>query len=401
MEKRLKPLPRRSLLQRVSPTSAVSNDAARFSTNIDLVNLPRPVEIRESLLKSASIRSGRSLDEALEVFLKMLDDLDASRVQAAERGQNDVTTREEEEVNREDRGSSPSEEAEGRKRGSRADSVSEDEDEPSSKRSKTVDSSKFPWAGKRHSALAALSPDIRETYKQLDNFSADPKSVVSDILSTPGCPPFPPSEWLNIVRWKYVDLGKVLDSAHTIELDPKKTHIIDDEVELALRVSKSSAGIKTSSDHSIAFNMYIDAISFVFPQQRKEYAQYNTYLSRLFHAVEVQYHSRVIEFDRSVRNQVAMQRNLRLTDYSEFEHLRTTFLTSFGLGSNSSSSTSASGGRTNRRDGAGGRDDSCHKWNRGTCQKSDSECRFAHCCDRRGCRGAHHKADCPNKGGTK
>lgn len=32
-----------------------------------------------------------------------------------------------------------------------------------------------------------------------------------------------------------------------------------------------------------------------------------------------------------------MQRNLRLTDHSQFKHLRTTFLTSFGIGSNSTS----------------------------------------------------------------
>ncbi|KAG2159437.1 uncharacterized protein EDB93DRAFT_1075025, partial [Suillus bovinus] len=110
----------------------------------------------------------------------------------------------------------------------------------------------------------------------------------------------------NIVKWKYVNLGKVLDSAHMTELDPKKTHVIDDEIELALRVSKSSGGIKTLSDHNIAFLMYIEAISFVFPQCRDEFIQYNTYLSQLFHAMEIQLHSQVIEFDRSVRNQVAM-----------------------------------------------------------------------------------------------
>ncbi|KAG2742006.1 hypothetical protein P692DRAFT_20691152, partial [Suillus brevipes Sb2] len=166
----------------------------------------------------------------------------------------------------EDRGSDADEEREVGKRGSCIDSGSEDGDEPSAKRAKTVDTSKFPWAKRRSSALASLPADIRKTYRQLDNFAADPKGVVSNILSTPGCPPFPPSEWLNVVKWKYVDLGKVLDSAHTTELDPKKTHVIDDEIELALRVSKSSGGIKTSSDHTIAFAMYIDAISFVFPQ---------------------------------------------------------------------------------------------------------------------------------------
>ncbi|KAG1829378.1 hypothetical protein DFJ58DRAFT_671903 [Suillus subalutaceus] len=254
---------------------------------------------------------------------------------------------------------------------------------------------------RRSTALASLPQDIRETYQQLENFAADPKSVVNDILSTPGCPPFPPSEWLNVVRWKYVILAKVLNSAHTTELDPKKTHVIDDEIELALQVSKSSMGIKTSSDHNIAFSMYIEAISFVFPQRRDEFMQYNTYLSRLFHAMEIRLHSHVIEFDQSVRNQVAMQRNLRLTDYPQFEHLRTTFLTSFGVGANSTSSASSSGGRSNQRDRYGGRDDPCHKWNRGTCQKSDGECRFSHCCDRRGCRGPHQKSECLNKGGSK
>ncbi|KIK42810.1 hypothetical protein CY34DRAFT_12162 [Suillus luteus UH-Slu-Lm8-n1] len=167
---------------------------------------------------------------------------------------------------RENRGSAYDEEIEGGKKQPRDDSESEEESQPSSKRSKTVDVSKFPWSQKRNEALASLPEDIRQTYQQLENFSPDPKAVVTDILSTPGCPPFPPSEWLNLVKWKYVDLAKVLDSAHTTELDPKKTHIIDDEIELALRVSKSSGGIKTSSDHNIAFSMYIDAVSFVFPQ---------------------------------------------------------------------------------------------------------------------------------------
>jgi hypothetical protein len=46
------------------------------------------------------------------------------------------------------------------------------------------------------------------------------KSVITDILSTPGCPPFPSSEWLNVICWKYIDLSKVLDSAHTTPRKP-------------------------------------------------------------------------------------------------------------------------------------------------------------------------------------
>ncbi|KAG1817646.1 uncharacterized protein BJ212DRAFT_1480207 [Suillus subaureus] len=82
-------------------------------------------------------------------------------------------------------------------------------------------------------------------------------------------------------KWKYVNLGKVLDSVHTTELDPKKTHVIDDEIELALWVSKSSGGIKTSSDHNIAFSMYIEAIAFVFPQCSNTFEQHSSPLLAL------------------------------------------------------------------------------------------------------------------------
>ncbi|KAG1856453.1 hypothetical protein F4604DRAFT_1685478 [Suillus subluteus] len=243
--------------------------------------------IREILIDSPAVRSGRNLNDALDIYIGMLNEIDILKRGAADQGQQqNEGLQQEEEIERENRGPTDVEETkDGSKRG-RDDSESEEEDLPSSKQAKVVNTSKFPWAQRHTEALASLPLDIRETYKQLDNFTADPKSVITNILSTPGCPPFPPGEWLNIVRWKYVNLGKFLDSAHTTELDPKQTHIIDDEIELALQVSKSSGGIKMSSDHNITFSMYIEAITFVFPQRRDKFTQYHTYLSRLFHAME-------------------------------------------------------------------------------------------------------------------
>jgi hypothetical protein len=253
------------------------------------------LNIREILLKSPAIKSGRDINKALDAFIALLDNIDSLKTQASKRGHRAAGNLEETEVNQEDSKSENERSGVGQK-GSREDTVSEDEDEPSSKCPKTINFSKFPWTKRRTEALASLPQDIRETYKQLENFASDPE-VVNDILSTPGCPPCPPSEWLNIVCWKYVDLAKVLNSAHTTKLDPKKTHVIDDEIELALWVSKLSAGIKTSSDHNIAFTMYIKAVAFVFPQHQEYFTQYHTYLSHLFHAMEIRHHSRVIEFD--------------------------------------------------------------------------------------------------------
>ncbi|KAG1723393.1 hypothetical protein EDB19DRAFT_1916120 [Suillus lakei] len=325
-----------------SATASSAGAENTLHTDIEIGKTTAILALRDILINSPSVQSGGSLDTPLSVFIHILDSIEALRTQAGEWGiRNDVEDRETE-ANRENREEDDEQEA------------------PSLKKSKALDSSKFPWASQRSAALISLPADIRETFTQLENFSADPSGVVQDILSTPGCPRFPPSEWLNIVRWKYVDLSKVLNSAHTTELDPKRTHVIDDQVELAFRVSKSLGSIKTSSDLIFAFGI-------------DEFTQYHSYLGRLFYAIEVPMHGQIIEFDKAVRNQMAMQRNLRLTDHSQFEELRTTYLTSFGIGSNTSASASGTGKKSDRREGTGGRNDPCHKWNRGTCEKSDAE----------------------------
>jgi hypothetical protein len=97
----------------------------------------------------------------------------------------------EEEAERENREPDHDEETETGSKRSRDDLESEEEVSSSPKRVKVVNTSKFPWLKRRTEALASLPVDIRETYQQLKNFAADPKSIVTDILSTPGCPPFP------------------------------------------------------------------------------------------------------------------------------------------------------------------------------------------------------------------
>ncbi|KAI6147062.1 hypothetical protein BKA82DRAFT_170552 [Pisolithus tinctorius] len=108
---------------------------------------------------------------------------------------------------------------------------------------------------------------IRTTFEQIKLYSKDPRQVVKHILSMPGCPPFPPSQWTNLVQWKYVDLAKVLKSAHSTELDPKQLHVIDDKVELSFRVTKPAGTIKSAADHNTTFTMFIKALAFVFPQR--------------------------------------------------------------------------------------------------------------------------------------
>ncbi|KAI6000277.1 hypothetical protein EDC04DRAFT_2584078, partial [Pisolithus marmoratus] len=256
-----------------------------------------------------------------------------------------------------------------------------------------LDVSLFPWNERRESWVASLPEDIKSTFEQIELYSRDPKQVVKHILSTPGCPPFPPSQWLNLVQWKYVDLAKVLKSAHTTELDPKQSHIIDDKVELLFRVSKPMGAIKSAADHNTAFTMFVKVLSFVFPQHWEEYSEYQSKLGQLFHSLEPAFHSRIIDYDRAIRNCVSVQRHLHVTDPTHFNDLRTTFLTSHGVGSHSSKSTATL--QPGAKPGSSGQcREPCHKWNRGLCQKSEAECFYAHCCDRRGCRGSHRRPEC-------
>jgi hypothetical protein len=312
--------------------------------------------LREILLESSSIREGGSLPEALAVYVSILDAFDRSVERAGIRGNGlEYQTQGQEEEGRVSPSRENFQEVEKGLRRQRDGSESSDEDEPAVKRVRgQLNTSKFPWHQKRVSAIATLALDIKQTFEQLERFSVDPKGVVRDILSTPGCPPFPPEQWLNIVQWKVVDLGKVLEAAHSTDLEPKQTHIIDDKVELSFRAKKPSAGILSASDHNIAFTKYINALTFVFPQRWEEYTSWNAHMSGLFHAFETSRHYRVIEYDKAVRTLVSLQRHIHLTDHSAFGELQYTFLSSFGVGPDSSESSLRGGGKSDRS-GTGGK----------------------------------------------
>ncbi|KAG6326001.1 hypothetical protein ID866_13088 [Astraeus odoratus] len=184
-----------------------------------------------------------------------------------------------------------------------------------------MDDVKFPWNKQRTERVASLPEDIRTTFEQIRLYSIDPKTVVDSILSTPGCPVFPPSQWLHLIQWKYVDLAKVLECAHTTEIDPKQTHIIDNKVELSFHVTKSVSSIRNATEHNTAFSMFVKALAFVFPQRWDEYSEYQTALGRLFHAIEPAHHGQIIDYDCAVRNRVSVQRHICITDSTAFDNL--------------------------------------------------------------------------------
>ncbi|KAG0694186.1 hypothetical protein DFH29DRAFT_880868 [Suillus ampliporus] len=249
----------------------VSEDVTSSLNNIGRGKMARPTQFlpyaKPSLSQRLSVLAGR-LSDALAVYVDMLDSVDRLNEKAIEQGRQVRTSSPVEETKvHAEQSCEAVEEVESRIRKDRGGSESSDEDDSSRKHHRgQLDTTKFPWHEKQVAAIATLAPNIKQTFEQLECFAVDPKVVVQDILSTPGCPPFPPEQWLNIVQWKVVDLGKVLEAAHSTDLEPKQTHVIDDWVELSFQASKSSTGIHSVSDHNIAFTKYINALTFIFLQ---------------------------------------------------------------------------------------------------------------------------------------
>ena len=275
-------------------------------------------------------------------------------------------------------------------------SESESDERRGSKRHRaSIDESLFPWGPSSAILEGSLSPELREILIILDNWSNDPTYVVRKILLAPGAPDFPPDQWLNIVKGLAVDLDKVLGSHYSTDVDTKQTRDVGDIFQLSLRIPKQTKVVRSHGEWVIAFGKTVQATSFALPQRNAEHLAWQTYISQLFASVQLSHHDRVIQFDKAARLRVANQKHLRLSHFADFDDLRTIHLSPFGVGP---SSADRGGGRSRRGDGgppSASHRECCHKWNRGACDKSAAECQYEHVCDKRGCRGAHRRPDCP------
>ncbi|KAH7904886.1 hypothetical protein BJ138DRAFT_1118985 [Hygrophoropsis aurantiaca] len=137
-----------------------------------------------------------------------------------------------------------------------------------------VDESMFPWNQSEGTMPNIVDKDLKRAMDLLDNWSGDPKLVKSKILLAPGCPDFPPDQWLNIVQGLPVDLDKVLTSHYSTETEEKQTQDIG-LFQVSLKVAKASRIIVSQADWSMAHYKLICAASFAFPWLRSMYMSYH------------------------------------------------------------------------------------------------------------------------------
>jgi len=131
--------------------------------------------LREALLESPSVKGGQSLNDALAVYLGILDEVDETRRQAEKRGINE--RRVEVQSQRENRRLGSPEENETSGIHTRDEADSDDEDRRLVKRAKFVDPTKFPWFEPDRSVTFHVEPWLRTCKNAVESWPSDDRPV--------------------------------------------------------------------------------------------------------------------------------------------------------------------------------------------------------------------------------
>ena len=133
------------------------------------------------------------------------------------------------------------------------------------KRGQRVNEDLFPCKGTSAVLCAGLEPEVQQCLDLLEDWATDPTNVVRKILLSPGCPDFPPDQWLNIVKGFAVNLAKVLGAHYCTDVEAKQSQDLGDLFQISIRVPKQSKAIRTHGDWVITFGKTIQAITFTMP----------------------------------------------------------------------------------------------------------------------------------------
>ncbi|KAJ7586744.1 hypothetical protein C8J56DRAFT_787403 [Mycena floridula] len=310
-----------------------------------------------------------------EDYLDMLDDHDESLEEAAQEGQ---------------RGRNQN--------GGEASEPSDDDDISTGRGRAKPDESKFAWAADELISSTILSKEAIQYRDRLENYGLDIKLTKRRLFNSLSAPAFPESQWDNILSRKAVNLDTVFSNLHTATAKRDQGINVGGSIRIVYGEAtvESARAIQDHGQWIIAFDALEQAIVFVFPELTNSYRFYRRHISDLFSSIQQSAHQRIINYDKAVRNLVAMRRGLLLSDVSQFGHLRTNWIDSIGAGAGVGVATSGSSGtsRTGNRPRVPKSGEVCRNWNAGNCTKGD-RCRHNHACSK--CSGNHPANRC-NRG---
>jgi hypothetical protein len=281
-------------------------------------------------------------------------------------------------------------------RESEAPNSDEDGDEERVGKRPKLDTSKFPWKSVGFINSAILSKTHLQVIEDLRNFSQDIPAARQDLLNTPGCPPFPLSEWSNILKGRSVNLDTVFSEIFSVNVDEQEVVTISEGISLKVGKVKQSTKVNTHGDWTIAWGAFTDAMLFIFPYRRSELNVYQSHITGFFASQHTSVHNRVLNYDRAVRGFIGQQRSVLFDEVHKFVHLRYAHIDNTGAAvvreATSGPNTTPRGLRGRTRKTA----EICRNYNAGRCQWSKDKCKYAHLCSN--CNSSDHTRDkCPNK----
>jgi hypothetical protein len=205
-------------------------------------------------------------------------------------------------------------------------------------------------------------------------------------------PEFHESGWMEIVTGKCVNLNNVYSIIASSRTINKHTETIGG-IELRYGTSEAvSKQVTTQAAWIVAWNRASHATQFTFPHRKAELDSYQEYICCQFGTNEEHCHSRVIRFDKAVRNRVASTRCYELSNFAAFQDIFHTHFNSGGKHFNEEGTTASS----KQEKPSFNKREPCNKWNNNDCPRSASSCRYAHVCsfqqDGKFCGRKHVKA---------
>jgi len=232
--------------------------------------------------------------------------------------------------------------------------------------------------------VSVISASLRQTQTALENFSRDPKFIKSSIVNALDCPQFPDSEWNNVIAGRAVDLDQVFTSIFS-GVQGQKTHQLGD-FEILDGPLLPGKSVKTHGDWNSAWDLTVEATTFLFPHRDTELRGYGQHIRRLFQASPAEAYQQVIMYDKAVRVRVSSRRDLHLTDIAEFTDLHMHWIFYGGPSSYPGPSSEPRGVKRVRRE----RREPCRRFNENRCPNTKEDCSRPHICSK--CQSNEHSA---------
>ncbi|KIM22106.1 hypothetical protein M408DRAFT_32290, partial [Serendipita vermifera MAFF 305830] len=241
-------------------------------------------------------------------------------------------------------------------------------------------------------------PELAQTLELRKRYRDQLEKAKDSIITSVAAPGFPESLWTAILKHSYVDFDKLNGSHYSAQNEEEGSAAMVGPYILRLKTKSASTPVTTAIDWIHCYEAYERAVLCAYPHRDKELRDYYRMFHQLFRSYAGSAHIRLINLDRAIRNEVASNNLLKLTDTALFSRLREQYLSPDGAGYQASSSPAVRGTGSGSGGSGSGRSrtkvqQACRQWNADRCQRPEDACLYLHQCS--GCGGGHTQLKCP------